>query len=65
MTSSVRTRQRLRRPPLRSGPSGDPPGPLRLRQHLGPEGTFRTPKKKLKLKQVRLPFDGDRLALTD
>ena len=24
-----------------------------------------TPKKKLKLKQVRLPFDGDRLALTD
>ena len=38
IASAAQARQRLRRPPLRSGPPGDPPGPLRLRQHLGPEG---------------------------
>ena len=29
IASAVQARQRLRRPPLRSGPSGDAPGPLR------------------------------------
>ena len=31
LASARRARQRLRRPPLCSGPSGDTPGPLRLR----------------------------------
>ena len=35
-----RARQRLRRPPLRSGPSGDTPGLLRLRRRLGPSGSL-------------------------
>ena len=40
IASAAQARQRLRRPSLRSGPPGDPHGPLRLKQHLGPEGAL-------------------------
>ena len=40
LASARQARQRLRRPPLRSGPSGDTPGPLRLRKRLGPSGSL-------------------------
>ena len=39
-TFAFRACQRLRRPPLVSGPSGDYPGPLRLRRRLGPSGSL-------------------------
>ena len=47
--NSLRSRpgQRLRRPPLRSGPPGDSARPLRLKQHLGrkvPSGPSRRPR---------------------
>ena len=37
-----RARQRLRRPPLCSGPSGDTPGPLRLKRPIEPKGGLPT-----------------------
>ena len=40
IASAVRGRQPLRGPPLRYGPPGDTPGPLRLRRRLGPKGSL-------------------------